>query len=319
MKTATFLRRITLTLATGAAGAVFALAPGLATAATSQSFQISPPTANYSGDKGSTQNGTVKVTNLTDAPLSVKVGKENFVAKGEEGEIELVDNADPLYSLAPWFSFDAPQLDLPARATKELHYTIAIPPDAEPGGRYGSVVFSTIPPKLAPGQSGASVQQTIAGIAFVRINGAAKEDLKVASFATEKSFYEYGPVKFLTRLKNDGNVHEKATGTIIIKNLFGMKVASIPLDEHFVIPGAIRRLHNDWPDAKHKQFLFGKYTATLNATYTGGKTLTATTTFTVIPWKQVVIAAVVLLLLIIFFWKTRRRFGRAFRILAGRE
>jgi hypothetical protein len=318
MKTATSLRRIFLALTTGAAGAVFAFA-GTATTATSQSFQISPPTANYSGNKGATQKGTIKVTNLTNTPLSVRVGKENFVAKGEEGEIELVDNADPLYSLAPWFSFDAAQLDLPALGTKELHYTVAIPADAEPGGRYGSVTFNTIPPKLPSGQSGAAVQQTLGGIVFMRINGAANEQLNVESFGPEQGFYEYGPVKFLTRVKNTGTVHEKATGTITIKNMLGMKVATIPLDEHFVIPGAVRRLHNDWPDAKHKPFLFGKYTAELSAKYGDGKTLTASASFIVIPWKQVTIALIVLLLLILFFWKARRRFARAFRILAGRE
>jgi hypothetical protein len=330
MKTATSLRRTLLTLITGAAGAVFALAPTLTTAASTQSYQISPPTANYSDDKGGTQHGTIKVTNLTDTPMTVKVGKENFAAKGEEGEIELTDNADPLYSLAPWFSFDAAQLDIPARGTKELHYTVAIPADAEPGGRYGSIVFNTIPPKLPPGQSGAAVQQTLASIVFMRINGAAKEQLSVASFETghldaKKNWsplkgFEYGPVDILTRVKNSGNVHEKPTGTITIKNLFGFKVATIPLDEHFVIPGATRRLHNTWPDAKHKQqFLFGSYTATLNAKYADGKTLTASTTFTVIPWKLVAIVLIVLLVLIVFFWKTRRRFGRAFRILAGKE
>jgi hypothetical protein len=318
MKTATLLRRIALTLTTGAAGAVFALA-GTATAASSQSYQISPPTANYAADPGGSVKGTIKVTNLTDTALSLKIGKENFVAKGEEGEVELVDAANPLYSLAPWFVFDAAQLDIPARATKELHYTIAVPTDAEPGGRYGSIVFSTIPPQLGPGQSGAAVQQTLASLVFLRINGAAKEDMSVLSFGADKSFYEYGPIKLTTRLNNNGNVHEKATGTITIKNMFGLKVGTIPLDEHFVIPGAVRRLHNEWPDAKHQHLLFGKYTATLDAKYGGGQKLTASASFTVIPWKPAAITVIALVLLVVFFWKTRKRFRRAFRILAGRE
>jgi hypothetical protein len=65
--------------------------------------------------------------------------------------------------------------------------------------------------------------------------------------------------------------------------------------------------------------MIGRYTATLSATYGGGKTLTATTAFTVIPWKQIAIALIILIILIVFFWRGRKRFGRAFRILAGRE
>jgi hypothetical protein len=319
MKTATYLRRTISIILTGAAGAVFALVPATATAATSQSFQISPPVSNYSADPGTSVKGTMKVTNLTDAMLSLRTGKENFVAKGEEGEIELVDNADPVYSLAPWFSFDSAQLDIPARSTKELHYTLAVPMDAEPGGRYGSITYSSIPPKLPTGQSGAAVQQTIAAIVFLRINGAAKEGLNIASFGAEQGFYEYGPVKLLARLKNTGNVHEKATGTITIKNMLGMKVDTLKLDEHFVIPGAVRRLHNTWPAGGKKPFMFGQYTATLNATYASGKTITASATFTVLPWKQVLLALIILLVVVVFFWRTRKRFGRAFRILAGRE
>ncbi|HVQ44585.1 MAG TPA: hypothetical protein VMT30_06490 [Candidatus Saccharimonadia bacterium] len=318
MKAVSLLRRTLLTLTAGAAGAAFAVSAP-AHAATSQSYQISPPTANYTGNKGGIQSGTIKVTNLTGAPLSVRTGKENFVAKGEEGEIELVDAADPLYSLAPWFSLNAAQLDIPALGTKELHYTIAIPTDAEPGGRYGSIVFSTIPPKLASGESGAAVQQTIAGIVFMRIDGQANEQLEVASFGAEKSFYDYGPVKFLTRIKNTGTVHEKATGTITIKNMLGFKVATIPLDEHFVIPGAIRRLHNDWPTGGQHPFLFGRYTATLDAKYGNGQTLTASASFTVVPWKLVALIVVGLLAVIVIFWRGRPRFARAFRILAGRE
>jgi hypothetical protein len=319
MKTATHhLRRTIIIILTGAAGAVFGLS-GTSTAATSQSFQISPPTANYSANPGETVNGKIKVTNLTGDPLALRVGKQNFVAKGEEGEIELVDNANPLYSLAPWFTFDTTTMEVPGRSTKELNYRIAVPTDAQPGGRYGSITFNSIPPRLAPGQSGAAVQQTIAGIAFLRINGAAKEEVSVASFGAAKSFYEKGPVEIITRVKNTGNVHEKATGKLIIKNIFGFKVDEIKLDEHFVIPGAIRKLENTWPEGKKKPFMFGPYTAQLDAVYAGGKPLTATASFTVLPWKQVALALIILIILLIILWRGRKRIRRAGRILTGRE
>lgn len=325
MKAATLLRRAALTLTFGAMGAAFAMLPATAQAAGSESFQISPPTANYSGDRGHTVSGNIKVTNLTGQPMTVNVGKENFVAQGEEGQVELVNSADPLYSLAPWFNYDQQQLTVAPRATSQLNYTIAIPTGAEPGGRYGSITFSTIPPRLGSNQSGAAVEQTLASLIFLRINGAAKEQLSVSSFTTghlgtknswtAKSFFEYPPVDFLARIKDSGNVHEQPTGTITIKNFFGSTVATLSLDQHFVIPGAIRRWHNTW---QPKGFTMGAYTATLNATY-AGKSLTATTSFTVIPYK--LIAAIIIVLLILFFivWRGRKRFGRAFRILAGRE
>jgi hypothetical protein len=324
-----------LRISAGAAGAVLMLA-GAVWAATpvaaptqNQGIQISPPTATFAGDKGTTLHGTVKVTNLTNQTLNVAVGKQNFVAKGEEGETELTDNADPLYSLAPWFTVDTTALAIPALGTKEVHYSISVPADAEPGGRYGSITFTTAAPKLPNGQSGAVVQQAIGNLVFMRINGPAKEQLSVETFesghynAKTKAFnpatwFSTGPVDLLTRVKNTGNVHEKPTGTITVKNLFGFTVSKVPLDAHFVIPGATRRLHNTWPTGKQHGWLLGHYTATLNATYDSGKTLTASTSFTVVPWAAV-IALIVILILLFIIWRRRRRFGRAFRILAGRE
>lgn len=300
-------------------GAVLVAPTVAAAASTSSSFQVSPPTANYAGDPGAKVTGKVKITNLTDAPISLTVGKENFVAKGEEGEVELVDNAAPLYSLAPWFVLGTTTLDVPARQTKEMSYTIEIPANAEPGGRYGSIVFSTVPPRLPSGQSGAVVQQKLAALVFQRINGAANEELGVASFATDKTFYEYGPVKFVTRVKNSGTVHEKPTGTITIKNILGMTVAKVPLDEHFVIPGSIRKLSNEWPTGKNQPFLIGRYTADLSATYAGGKTITASTSFTVIPWRLLTAVAAIILFILVVFWRGRKRLARAARILAGKE
>lgn len=317
--TATLARAIAL-IAVAAASLAVSVSPGTAVAATTQSFQISPPTANYAANPGAQTKGTVKVTNLTDTAISLKIGKQNFVAKGEEGEIELVDNANPLYSLAPWFVISEPTVDVPARATKEVHYVIDIPANAEPGGRYGSILFSSAAPKLPSGVSGATVQQNIAAIVFQRINGAAVEKLDLKSFAPDKNFSEYGPVKLLARVENTGTVHEKAVGTIKIKNMLGFTVETLPLDEHFVIPGAIRRLHNDWPTSGKKHpFMIGRYTAELSATYGSGQKLTASTSFVVFPWKVALAILVGLILIIIIFWRGRKRFGRALRILAGRE
>jgi hypothetical protein len=290
-----------------------------ATAASTQSFQISPPTANYAANPGGQSKGTIKVTNLTDTQISLKLNKQNFVAKGEEGEIELVDNGDPLYSLAPWFNLIEPNVDIPARATVEVHYLIDIPANAEPGGRYGTIIFSSAAPKLPQGVSGATVQQDIAGIVFQRINGAASEHLDVVTFSPENHSSEYGPVLLNTRLKNTGTVHEKATGTITIKNMFGFQVAKFPLEEHFVIPGSIRHLKNTWPSGKSSQWLFGSYTADLSATYASGLKLSASTSFIIFPWKIILAVIIAFIVLFVVFWRGRKRLARAGRILAGRE
>jgi len=320
IKTASPILRRALTILTGGGLAlvgavVLAATPSPARAAQTQGFQISPPVTELALDPGTSTRGTMKVTNLTDTQMTLTLGKQNFVAKGEEGEVELVDLGDPLYSLAPWFTLARPTVEVPPKATKEIEYILSVPADAEPGGRYGSIIFDTIPPKLPTGQSGAAVKQRLAGLIFLRIGGEANEQLAIDSFKTSKTFYEYGPVLFQTRIKNSGNVHEKPTGQIVVKNMFGFTTATIKVDEKNVIPGAVRRLDTQLK----RHLLLGRYTASLTLRNGAKQTLTADTTFTVVPYKLLAGLVIAALIFLLFFWKARKRLRRALRILAGRE
>ncbi len=292
-----------------------AFSPGGAQAATMQGYQISPPVTTLALDPGTSTRQTIKVTNLTNEQLTLQVGKRNFVAKGEEGEVELTDDANPLYSLAPYFTLSQPTISVPPRGTSELTYTLSVPRTAEPGGRYGSVTFNTIATKLPTGQSGASVRQELAALIFLRINGAAHEQLAIDSFTTGQSFYEQGPVHFATRVKNLGNVHARPTGEVVVTNLLGFRTATIKVDEKNVIPGAVRKLKTEFK----RQLMFGRYTATITLKNGTMQTLTAKTTFTVIPYKLIGLVLIILLVIGWPLWRGRRRWARAIRILAGRE
>jgi hypothetical protein len=315
MTTATRTLRILLALASFVvAGAVVGVS-GLARAADNLSYQISPPVTNLSIDPGNGLTGSVKITNLTDIQISLQVGKTNFVAKGEEGQVELVDAGDPAYSLSPYFTLNQTVVDVPPRATRDVSYTINVPKDAEPGGRYGSITFNTIPSKLPNGQSGASVKQELAALIFLRINGATNEQLSIASFTTDNSFYEYGPINFTARINNLGTVHERPTGVVVVKDLFGFTAGKVVLDQKNVIPGAIRKFDLEFK----KKLLFGYYTATLTLQNGTIQTLTAKTSFTVIPYKLLALAIFILAILFFVFWKGRTRIARAARILSGKE
>lgn len=315
IKTAPFTRILfALAVTVGLIGTVFSQAASAADNS-SLGYQISPPVTSLSLDRGTSTRQTIKVTNLTDVQLTLQVDKRNFVAKGEEGEVELVDNANPLYSLAPYFTLSQPTITIPPRGTSQLQYVLSVPINAEPGGRYGSVTFNTIAAKLPNGQSGASVRQELAALVFLRINGASNEQLKIASFTAGKDLAEYGPINFMTRIQNLGNVHEKPTGEIVVKNMLGLTTAKVKLDEKNVIPGAIRKIGS----TLNKKYLFGTYTATLTLHNGDLQTLSAKTSFTVIPYKLIVIVLVVLILLAIILRKGRKRLARAARILAGRE
>ncbi len=282
--------------------------------ADSLGFAISPPSLEISANPGQSVTGSFKIINLTGSPLVLAADRNNFVAKGEEGQVDLTTNND-LYSLAPWFSATPDVINVPAKGTQSVSFKIDIPLNAEPGGRYGSLVFHTLETTLPSGQSGAAVKQQLGALIFLRIAGNANERVEIASFKTEKAFYEIGPIKFETRIKDTGNVHAKPTGTITVKNLLGMKVATVKLEPKNVIPGAIRRTET----TLNKKWMFGFYKATLVLNNGDKQQLTAETSFTVVPYKLLIIAASLLVVLYFLLWRNRKRFKKAFRALSGKD
>jgi len=309
------LRYFLATVSGVVVGAAFMLLPVTASASSSQGFQVSPPENVISLNPGTSTKQSVKVTNLTDTEMNLTVATQDFAARGDLGEITLTNDAGPLYSLAPWFTVSARSLSIAPLSTQSVSYTIAAPVDAEPGGRYGAIVFSTIPPKLPNGESGASVQSTLASLVLLSVSGNAHQQLEISSFKSSKPFYEYGPIPFQAIVKNVGNVHEKPTGQIVIKNMLGLKTGTISVTPEYVLPVASRLLTS----TLDRHFMFGRYTAAITVNVPGVQILSATTSFWVIPYKIVGLIIIILILLILFFTKTRKRFRRAFRILAGRE
>lgn len=313
-KTALPLRLLATIMAIGVTGAVFGLSQPVR-AAENLGYQISPPVTEIVIEPGTGTRGKIKVTNLTSRQITLKLEKTNFKAKGEEGEVELVDGVAPLYSLAPYFRLDTDTIDIAPTSSHQVEFFLDIPQDAEPGGRYGSVTFNTIPTRLPTGQSGASIKQQLAALIFVRINGKINEQLRIDSFKVGRSFQEYGPISFTTRINNLGSVHEKPTGVIVVKNMLGITTATIKLDEKNVLPAAIRKINS----SLERKLMFGSYSAVLTLKNGTQQTLTAATSFIVIPYRLILGILAVLFLIGFVFRKRRRRIVRAIRILAGRE
>lgn len=275
---------------------------------------ISPPTFELSANPGETLKNSLRVDNITNEPLEVSVSTRNFTALGEEGAVDLSEEDSP-FSLAKWISVSPDSATIPANESKVFEYTINIPSNAPPGGRFGSIIFKTAV-KPVSGQSGVAVGQEIGALVFVKIAGEVKEQASIASFKTGGALYENGPVDFEVRVKNDGNVQTKPRGTITITNFLGQKVATIPIDEKNVLPGAIRKLETKW----NNTWVLGKYTATLSLVYGNNKqVLTATTTFWGFPYKLVILVLAGLAVLAAVIYPRRRRIVRAFKVLFGKE
>ena len=305
-------------LSVGTLSAPLALAaaatPAPVAGSTGQGLEISPPVIQLNADPGQTVTASIRVRNVAVGELITKGRADDFGADNSEDgnpKILIDEQGTTRYSLKTWIQ-SVPDLDLAPQELKTTTVVINVPKDAEPGGHFGVIRFTAVPPSL--NGTGVALSASVGTLILLRVSGNVTEKVTVASLKTSEtvavknkpsidkitSFFEHGPINFEARLQNEGSVHEDAQGSIVIKNIFGKVVGTVAVNSTGgnVLPGSVRKFTQTFP----KKTLFGYYSAKMNLTYLSGKqSLSGSTSFWVIPWKLVllvIIGAVVVIYLL---------------------
>jgi len=272
-----------------------------------QGLEVSPPSQEVTVDPGETKIVTAKIRNRSNDSLPMQVHVEDFTAKGDEGQVELLANSP--YSISSWATVSPATFSLSPGEEKEVTATIKVPRDAA-GGHFGAFVFGVKVDKPENSNT-AALSQQIASLFLVRVSGPVKENLTIKEFHAP-SFSEFGPVNLGIKFENTGNVHVKTYGLINVTDMFGKKVADIVVPGVNIFPQATRLV----PATLNDKFLFGRYTATALMYYGSAQneSLTATTTFFVFPIR---IAAGILFVIFVLFLM-RKRLKKSMKAFAGK-
>jgi len=283
----------------------------------SQAILISPLVFDLSANPGDILKNNLRLFNPGTRAIQIKITVEDFVPKGEEGEVQILELEPEIkrtYSLASWVKVEPEEMSLEPRQEKFINFTIEVPKNAEPGGKYGSLIVN-----VSGGETtgtGAKVLQKVASLILLSISGEVQEKLIVKEFKGPK-FQEYGPINFSLRLENQGTVHLRPRGVIAITNWRNHKVADLVIPQQVVMPGAKRIINISWP----KKSLFGRFTATVVGSYgKANQPFTASWTFWVWPWKISLLILIIVILLLILIIRGRKRIATALKILlTGKE
>jgi hypothetical protein len=278
-----------------------------------QALEIAPPVIYLTVDPGQTVKTQIFLRDISSGDLIVTGQANDFTAAGEDGTPKiLLDNKDQNnnpYSMKNWVAPPA-SLRLVPKEVKTMSITVNVPKDASPGGHYGIIRFTATPPSLK--SSGVSLSTSLGALMLVSVNGNITEKMTVQELSAKNSegktgkLFQSGPLTFIERLKNEGNIHEQPVGQVVITDMFGKKVASlnVNLPPRNILPQTIRKFEQplDKSVIGNKK-LFGRYNAKLTITYGKNKqTLNSSLTFWVIPYKLV---AIVVLALIAGFFALR--------------
>ncbi|HRJ05973.1 MAG TPA: hypothetical protein PK096_00175 [Candidatus Saccharibacteria bacterium] len=288
-----------------------------------QALEIAPPVLNVKADPGETITTSIKLRDVSTSPLVVRNQINDFVAAGEDGTPKLLledsDQKSP-YSLKDWIQ-PLPQFTLKPRQVNDLKVSISVPANAAPGGYYAVVRFTASPPGLEG--SGVSLSASLGTLILLRVNGDIKEDVAIESFTASKNgetnwLFESPPIEFIERLRNNGSSHEQPTGQVVVSDMFGNKIGAVNvnLNGNNVLPGSIRKFNQTLDSSViGDRVLFGRYTADLKMTYgTDGQTLTASTSFWVIPYRLIAFAIVLLIIAFVLIRIGLRRYNE--RVIA---
>lgn len=276
---------------------------------------ISPLNFELTANPGDSLENKIRVSNPTKNIISVKMEVEDFTAMGELGQVSVEEQENQTYSLKRWVKTSPTVFSLKAGEQKFVTFTINVPKNAEPGGKYGSVL-AVITGTTGPKATGATITTKVGALVLLSVSGKIKEELNVKEFSAPK-FSEYGPITFVIRFENTGTVHVRPRGFVTITDLFGNKVNSSEFPQQNVIPGAIRRVEAKWD----RFWLWGgRYQATLVGSYgSQNAPLSAVTTFWAFPWKIAIGVIIILALIIYLVIRTRRKIKKAEEILKKHE
>ncbi|MBI2551345.1 hypothetical protein HYV73_03300 [Candidatus Uhrbacteria bacterium] len=270
-----------------------------------EALTISPVLVEYEVGPGDAFVGSIRLRNEGKESSTFFTEIQDFEATGVQGAPNFIGKSTTR-SLVDWVSFTEKTVTLAPGETKFVTYNISVPRNASPGGYFGGLIFSTSSP-VAKQQIGTVAE--IATLLLLRVDGAVQETGRITAFSIPKGTYSSLPVDFDIKFQNSGTVHLKPSGAIRVTNFLGGESAALPVngDGRNVLPNSERVFSAAWQKSALKDdasefmkewrnFGFGPYTASLVLHFGAGgqETVSAQTTFWVIPWLLIVLFLILL-------------------------
>lgn len=313
---------------------------------------VSPVRYEFIGEPGEIFTGQVKYYNNTSEDKTLYLRTQNFEPMDETGNPRFIEDEMPFNSsLMDWIALDTYEIfveniDEEQAKPTIINFTLEIPSDATPGGHYAGIIQSSKPPNtdttdqestgpVVVPESACIILVTVAG--DVNAEGSSKEFWVTDPFKKEQDsqkIYEYFPTKFISRIKNSGNVHFKPQGNIMVYRGETL-VGTLPFNEEEgnILRESIRRFESEsWGEdvfffyrvektedgevvtdedgntktklkfdfSNWKKIPIGKFEAKLVAVYDGEggkKVINDSVTFWVIPWKLILLMFVILFII----------------------
>jgi len=272
------------------------------------SIGVSPTSKVIKVNPGETYSDELVFWNLSDVAATYYIHIRGFrQIENQPGTAIILTEEEEehsLYSASKWITVDKDSMYLEPNKNTKLKYTINVPKDIT-NGEYNAQIFLL---SDSDGGSQGSVAFTNLGAGtpiLLQVGDEFVENAELLRFMANKKTYETVNIDFLVQIKNLGDTHITPTGEIVVENIFKQEVARIPFNRNkqSLLRDNLGNYIDNWSQSGYispaKMLTIGPMKAKLLVTYRsiqpGFATLSAETTFWIIPWRLIIAICVVLL------------------------
>ena len=298
------------------------------------SLTTSPISVDLNDKPGQTVSTTLQVMNNSNSAESISTRLYEFKAQGNNGQaaIYVPKSNDPSVN---WVRFSRNSFTAEPGVWNEVTMTVSLPRTASLGYYY-AVLFT---PNVNVYSHSNTVKGSNAILVLVNTNSSNEvKQLKIKSYSSQKSLYQFLPANFNIDVQNTGNIHLAPEGDVYIsRTVSGKSIATLQFNNGGgnVLPQSDRIFKVQWNDGlpayentvvnghtivnssgQPKQHLvwsstksiskirFGKYYAHLVLVYNNGLEdvpVSGYVSFWVIPWEFLLICVFIVVATIALF------------------
>ena len=277
--------------------------PSTIFADTSVSFKISPTLVEENATPGKEFSSVLHLQNLGTTEATLYPIARNITGIGSDQHPVYATAKDANeYELASWITYEESKLTIKPGETKDLHFTVKFPEDSRPGSHMAGIFLADKPSQDV--KLGSSIGFEVGAILHFRMAGEVIDDTRIREFFTSKTVYASPYVPFTIRLENVGNSLARPRGIIAITNMFGKKVASLPVNEEgaAVFPKGTREFVPIWSPEDMQIGRFEAIVALSIEGANGSQTISRVLQFWVLPMNILapVLGGFLVLILVIY-------------------
>jgi hypothetical protein len=211
---------------------------GATPAAAQVDLVVSPIQAEHRITPGTDETNIIQVKNEGKNPERIKVYLEDWQLD-TKGNVTYSRAGKNPHSCSPWIQINPTDFRL-APGTREVRYTMTVPPGVKPGTYWTAIVFEGMP--VTDGKSAGRIMGVHGRIGVVVYETVGNPEIK-ADFQNFQVHPGKGKLTFNLDLANSGSAfYRLKKSLVLLKNSQGQEVSRIEVPNIPVLPGTKREL-----------------------------------------------------------------------------